>query len=51
MKTWEKTYGKEALLGDGVHPTELGHQMIASVLKPVLRDLVLKIQINRKFEK
>ena len=51
MKSWEKTYGREALLGDGVHPTELGHQMIAHVLKPVLRDLVLKIQIKRNDNK
>lgn len=44
MKTWEKTYGAEALLGDGVHPTELGHELIAKSLKPYLRDILLEIQ-------
>ncbi len=43
MKTWEKTYGAAALCGDGVHPSELGHQLMASVLKPVIRNLLLEI--------
>lgn len=43
MKEWEKTYGAEALLGDGVHPTELGHQLMAKVIKPMIRDLLLEI--------
>lgn len=43
MKAWEKTYGATALLGDGVHPTELGHQLMANVLKPVIRNLLLEI--------
>lgn len=44
MKTWEKIYGAQALLGDGVHPTELGHHLIAKTIKPVLRNLLLEIQ-------
>ena len=27
----------------GVHPSELGHQLMASVLKPVIRNLLLEI--------
>jgi lysophospholipase L1-like esterase/RimJ/RimL family protein N-acetyltransferase len=47
MKSWEKTYGAAALCGDGVHPTELGHQLMASVLKPVIRNLLLEIDLKK----
>ena len=47
MKTWEKTYGAASILGDGVHPTELGHELIAHTLKPILRDILLEIQEKR----
>ena len=47
MKEWQKNYPQEAILGDGVHPTELGHQWMAKTIKPVLRDMLLDIQEKR----
>jgi len=47
MKAWQKNYPQEAILGDGVHPTELGHQWMAKVIKPVLRDMLINIQETR----
>ncbi|MDY0074835.1 MAG: GNAT family N-acetyltransferase [Acholeplasmataceae bacterium] len=44
MKQWQKQYAMEAILGDGVHPTELGHELIAKTIKPILRDMCLTIQ-------
>lgn len=46
MQQWKKTYSQEAILGDGVHPTELGHQLMASVIKPILRNHLLDIQLK-----
>ena len=47
MQEWAKHYPQEAILGDGVHPTELGHQWMAKVIKPVLRDVILSIEEKR----
>ena len=47
MQEWAKHYPQEAILGDGVHPTELGHQWMAKVIKPVLREEILKIEEKR----
>lgn len=47
MKLWEKTYGAESLLGDGVHPSELGHELMAKTIKPYLKDILFEIQEKR----
>ncbi len=44
MKSWEKIYGAENLLYDGVHPTALGHQLIAKTIKPIISNLLLEIE-------
>ncbi len=36
-----RTTPMEALTFDGVHPTELGHKVIADQLEPVIKDLLL----------
>ena len=44
MQTWKKMYAQEDILGDGVHPSELGHRLMAHVIKPILRNHLLHIQ-------
>lgn len=50
MQEWKKQYPMEEILPDGVHPSPLGHALMANVIKKTIRQLLMEYQLRQCHE-
>ena len=50
MQTWKENYKMEDILPDGVHPSSLGHELMANVIKRSIRQMLMEYQLHQCHE-
>jgi lysophospholipase L1-like esterase len=50
MQKWKDIYPMEMILPDGVHPSPLGHKLMANVIKKTMRQLLMEYQLHQCHE-
>ena len=46
LNDYKKNYAMESILSDGVHPTDLGHQLIAKEVVKVIKEFLIDYQLK-----
>ncbi|OHE31279.1 MAG: hypothetical protein A2084_02780 [Tenericutes bacterium GWC2_39_45] len=46
LNDYKKNYAMESILADGVHPTDLGHQLIAKEVAKVIKEFLIDYQLK-----
>ena len=46
LNSYKKNHAMETILGDGVHPTSFGHEIIAKEISKVLKEFLIDYQLK-----